>query len=212
MNILNSISFVNVNFSFGKRLVISGFSESISSGEHVCIMGESGAGKSTLLNSIVGLTFPDSGLIKVADLVVNARNIWEIRRMVAWLPQDVMLPYQTVIEMMNAPFELAVNRHILFDEDRCLDLLLQIGLDGSILNKNISAISGGEKQRLLLVLSLMLERRVLLLDEPTSALDSVSRDKLIALLSGLTDKTILSITHDLEFANSMGRIITIKRQ
>ncbi len=46
----------------------------------------------------------------------------------------------------------------------------------------------------------------------TAALDSVSRDKLIALLSGLTDKTILSITHDLEFANSMGRIITIKRQ
>lgn len=212
MALINAVKFSDVSFTFDHKRIINGFSDVISSGERVCFMGESGAGKSTLLSSLVGLTFPESGEIKVADLTVNAANIRQIRTLVAWLPQDVHLPYQTVLEMLQAPYGFAVNKHLQFEKEKCVALLHEIGLDGSILEKNLTAISGGEKQRLALVSALMLDRKILLLDEPTSALDNLNRNKLINLLNGLIDTTILAITHDEEFARSMNRVITLKKQ
>lgn len=212
MALLGGISFSDVSFTFDHKQIITGFSEVIGSGEHICIVGESGSGKSTLLNSVVGLTFPESGEIKVADLDVNSANIQQIRSRVAWLPQNVNLPYNLVLEMLETPYSFAVNKHLQFDKEKCEALFQQIGLDASLLDKELSTLSGGEKQRVSLVSALMLERKILLLDEPTSALDTANRDKLIDLLNSLTDTAILAITHDVAFAESMNRVITLKKQ
>ncbi|NCC18869.1 MAG: ABC transporter ATP-binding protein [Bacteroidia bacterium] len=208
----NNILFTNVNFTFDHKQIITGFSEVIDSGEHICIVGESGSGKSTLLNSVVGLTFPESGEIKIADLDVNSANIKQIRSRVTWLPQNVNLPYNSVLEMLKVPYSFTVNKHLQFDKEKCVALFQQTGLDASLLDKELSTLSGGEKQRVSLVSALMLERKILLLDEPTSALDIANRDKLIDLLNSLTDTTILAITHDEAFAESMNRVITLKKQ
>jgi putative ABC transport system ATP-binding protein len=208
----DAITFSNVNFTFGERCVVKDFTESIATGEHVSFMGESGAGKSTLLNSIIGLTYPTSGEVKVTGLAVNAANIRKIRRLVAWLPQDANLPYQTVIEMLKAPYEFAVNSHLQFNEDAYSALLEKIGLDSEIMDKDLTTVSGGEKQRLMIVSAMMLNRKILLLDEPTSALDSLNRDKLTSLIESLSDTTILAITHDAEFAKTTDRIITLEKQ
>lgn len=208
----NGIVFTNVSFAFGGKQIITDLSEAIAPGEHVGIMGESGSGKSTLLNSVVGLTFPASGAIEVAGLTVNATNIRKIRSRVAWLPQGANPPYDTVREVLMAPYSFAVNKHLRFDSAWCEALFRQVGMHPSLMDKELSTLSGGEKQRVLLISALMLGRKILLLDEPTSALDPANRDRLVDLLSGLSDTTILTITHDEILAKSMDRVITLKKQ
>lgn len=208
----NSIEFKDVSFAFDGKEIISHFSEVIAAGEHVCIMGESGAGKSTLLNSVVGLTFPSKGEVRVGGERVDATSIQKVRNSVAWLPQNIQLPYDTVREMLEAPFALAVNKHLTFDRVRCLQLFEDVGLDPALYEKELASTSGGERQRISLVSTLMLGRKVLLMDEPTSALDVVNRDKLILLLKGLSDTTILAVTHDGEFGREMDRVITLKKK
>ena len=212
MNLLPEISFLDLSFCFDSKKIISNFSEIVNRGEHVCLMGESGSGKSTLLNSVVGLSVPTSGKILLGDLEVNAANLRQIRTRVAWLPQHLALPYASVEEMLKAPYEWIVNRHLHFDRERCLHLFRQLGLESSLLEKNLSKISGGERQRVALVSALMLDRKVLLLDEPSSALDLSSRDKLIDLLRNLRDTTVLSITHDEAWARSMDRTIVLRKK
>lgn len=205
------ISFCDVGFSFGEKKVIEHFSALIRRGEHVSIMGPSGIGKSTLMNSLIGLSIPMSGEIMVNGVAVIPENIQLIRETVSWVPQNVQLPYSTVREMLRSPYDLAVNRGAKFDSSQCLQFLEQLNLEASILEKSITSLSGGEKQRLLIISALMLERKILLLDEPTSALDSRNIVRLSGLLSSLGDTTILSVTHDEKFATSMDRIILLDK-
>ena len=207
----NNIEFDNVSFVFDGKVVIDSFFQSIPSGEHVAFMGESGAGKSTLLNSIVGLTVPDSGTVNVSGMVVNHTNIARIRALCAWIPQELSLPYGSVEELLVAPYSLKVNKMLKFDKERALSLMEQVGLEGSIFGKRFDTISGGEKQRLVLISALLLDKKILLLDEPTSALDPLSRDKLTTFLKSLENTTIVAITHDIGFAGQLDRIINLKK-
>lgn len=209
-DIKGEISFCDVSFSFGEKTIIKHFSDHVCGGEHVGIMGPSGAGKSTLLNSIIGLSVPTAGDVKVSGLAVTPENIQMIREHISWVPQNVELPYQTVDEMLRAPYELAVNKGKRFDRRTCIQYLERLGLDEFILEKSLTALSGGEKQRLLIISALMLGRQILLLDEPTSALDPNNSERLNVLLRALSETTILSVTHDEKFAASMDRIINLK--
>lgn len=205
------INFDHVSFTFDNRKIIESFSTTIPAGAHVALMGESGAGKSTLINSIVGLTLPSSGEIKVAGFSVDAAHIYQIRSFTAWLPQDVNFPYETAMEALLAPYSLRVNKNLRFDREVCLSLFEKIGLDAAVIDKEIKNISGGERQRLMLVSALMLNKKILLLDEPTSALDGTTRDLFASFLKSLAGTTILAITHDEHFASSFDRTITLKK-
>lgn len=205
------ICFNKISFTYDNRRVVEGFSMRIGPGEHVCIMGESGAGKSTLLNSIVGLVTPSQGEIKVAGLPVNAANIQAIRSGTAWLPQDMDFPYKTAMEALLAPYGLKANKNLHFNKADCLSLFGKIGLDASVIDKDLKNISGGERQRLMLVSALLLQKKILLMDEPTSALDGVTRDKFASFLKTLSDTTILAITHDEQFAASFDRTIKLNK-
>lgn len=192
-------------------MVIDHFSDFIKEGEHVALIGESGAGKSTLLNSIVGLAIPSSGTIKVGDLVVSPDNIKAIRAKVGWLPQEVQLPYDTVAEMLEAPYHFKANKGLTFVKQDYESAVQKLGLPASILNEPLHNISGGERQRMLITSALILGRKVLLMDEPTSALDSLNSQRLIEYLQQLHDTTILVVTHDMELARTMDRQIKLKR-
>lgn len=205
------ICFDKVSFTYDGRKVVEDFTLGIGAGEHVCIMGESGAGKSTLLNSVVGLVTPSGGEIKVSGLPVNVANIQIIRSGTAWLPQDLDFPYQTAMEALLAPYGLKANRNLHFNRENCLSLFGKIGLDASVIDKELKSISGGERQRLMLVSALLLRKKILLMDEPTSALDGVTRDKFASFLKTLTDTTILAITHDEQFAATFDRTLTLNK-
>lgn len=204
------IEFQKVSFSFDGKKIIEEFTEKISSGEHVCLMGESGAGKSTLLNSLMGLTVPSSGSIRVDGIPLSSHTIQSVRSKIAWVPQEIHLPYDSVRETVLAPFELKVNHAILLDEKRMFALFEELGLESSIYDRRMLEISGGERQRLMIALAVLLNKKILLLDEPTSAIDPQTREKMIAFLKAL-DVTLLSVTHDLQFAGSCHRTINISK-
>lgn len=204
------IEFQNISLGFDNRIIVKDFSAKIACGEHVALMGESGAGKSTLMGALMGLSSPLSGVIVVEGVEISSRNIQEVRRRIAWVPQEVQLPYEFVTETIAAPFELKVNQHLKFDKEKLYSLFDNLLLDRSIYHRRMNEISGGERQRLMLVLAVLLEKKIMLLDEPTSAIDPQNRIKLVEFLRSQST-TMLAVTHDTAFAASCDQLINLKK-
>ncbi|MEG1586882.1 MAG: ATP-binding cassette domain-containing protein, partial [Bacteroidales bacterium] len=157
-----------------------------------------------------GLTIPDEGVILIDGQPVNHHTIQQVRSKIAWVPQEIHLPYELVCETVMAPFELKVNQALRLDEARMYKLFHELGLDNTLYQRRMQEISGGERQRLMIALAVLLNKKILLLDEPTSAIDPQTREKMIAFLQSL-DVTLLSVTHDLQFAESCHRTISISK-
>ncbi|MDO5570397.1 MAG: ATP-binding cassette domain-containing protein [Bacteroidales bacterium] len=204
------IIFNNISFCFDGRTIIDNFSEKIATNEKVCLMGESGAGKSTIMQGIMGLRHPVSGEIIVDNLTLAPATVQLIRNRIAWVPQEINLPYDSVENCAKSLFALKVNSDKFFDKNRMFEYFDNVALERNIFNKKMNELSGGERQRLMIVFALLLEKKILLLDEPTSALDSSARSMLIEFLKSL-EITMLAISHDENFASSCGRIINIEK-
>jgi len=209
--ILNNtmIQFENITISFNDKTVISDFSTQIKEGEKICFVGESGSGKSTLLHAILGFVAPEQGSIRIYNEAVSAYSIQSIREKMAFLPQDISFPYQTVKDLILSPFSFKANRKTVISDPKILAIFTQLNLEAEILHKKLNEISGGQKQRVLLSMVALLDKPIILLDEPTSALDPGSVDLVIRFLKKMTDKTIIVVTHDARFAEAFDRIIPI---
>ena len=205
----NMIRFNNTYFSYDGKPLISGFSVNIAHGEKVAIYGPSGSGKSTLVHAILGFVQATQGEIMVNNLPLSPDTITEIRQLTSWLPQDISLPYNTVRDMVLAPFEFKANHSRKPSDQEILAEFDKLGLEHNLLEKGITEISGGQKQRILLLTTVLLRKPILLLDEPTSALDAQSVDLVINYLKSLTDTTIIAISHDQKLINSLDTKIKI---
>ena len=203
------IQFNNTYFEYDEKPLISGFSVNIARGEKVVIYGPSGSGKSTLVHAILGFVQATQGEIIVNNLPLSPDTITEIRQLTSWLPQDISLPYNTVRDMVLAPFEFKANHSRKPSDQEILAEFDKLGLEHNLLEKGITEISGGQKQRILLLTTVLLRKPILLLDEPTSALDAQSVDLVINYLKSLTDTTIIAISHDQKLINSLDRKLLI---
>ena len=203
------IQFNNTYFEYDEKPLISGFSVNIARGEKVVIYGPSGSGKSTLVHAILGFVQATQGEIIVNNLPLSPDTITEIRQLTSWLPQDISLPYNTVRDMVLAPFEFKANHLRKPSDQEILAEFDKLGLEHNLLEKGITEISGGQKQRILLLTTVLLRKPILLLDEPTSALDAQSVDLVINYLKFLTDTTIIAISHDQKLINALDTKIKI---
>ena len=203
------IRFNNTYFSYDGKPLISGFSVNIARGEKVVIYGPSGSGKSTLVHAILGFVQAEQGEIIVNNLPISPDSINEIRQLTSWLPQDISLPYNSVRDMILAPFEFKANHSRKPSDQEILAEFDKLKLEHNLLEKGITEISGGQKQRILLLTTVLLRKPILLLDEPTSALDAQSVDLVINYLKSLTDTTIIAISHDEKFINAFDRKLLI---
>ena len=203
------IQFNNTYFEYDEKPLISGFSVNIARGEKVVIYGPSGSGKSTLVHAILGFVQATQGEIIVNNLPLSPDTITEIRQLTSWLPQDISLPYNTVRDMVLAPFEFKANHLRKPSDQEILAEFDKLGLEHNLLEKGITEISGGQKQRILLLTTVLLRKPILLLDEPTSALDAQSVDLVINYLKSLTDTTIIAISHDQKLINALDTKIKI---
>ena len=145
----------------------------------------------------------------VNNLPLSPDTITEIRQLTSWLPQDISLPYNTVRDMVLAPFEFKANHLRKPSDQEILAEFDKLGLEHNLLEKGITEISGGQKQRILLLTTVLLRKPILLLDEPTSALDAQSVDLVINYLKSLTDTTIIAISHDQKLINALDTKIKI---
>ncbi|TCL10917.1 LOW QUALITY PROTEIN: putative ABC transport system ATP-binding protein [Methanohalophilus euhalobius] len=152
--------------------VLENFNLIIKEGEKVLIRGKSGTGKSTLFLCLLGLMRPSKGDVYFKDLPVNGNSVSVVRTKIAYVPQDVDVGRDSVNEFFDTIFSYNAVGFTPDFFEKIQRLLEWFELDDSILKKEFKSLSGGEKQRIILILSLLLERNVFLLDEPTSSLDS----------------------------------------
>jgi NitT/TauT family transport system ATP-binding protein len=177
--------------------------------EFVTVVGPSGCGKSTLLNLVVGLIEPTSGEILFQEQPVRVGN-----RMIGYVTQrDTLLPWRTLQQNVEFPLEVRkVDRAT--RAARARELIAQVGLAG-FENHYPHELSGGMRQRAMIVRSLAYDPGVLLLDEPFGALDAQTRGQLqnqLMELQAATKKTMVFITHDLMEAIALAdRVVVISR-
>ncbi|MCD5414612.1 MAG: phosphate ABC transporter ATP-binding protein [Clostridiales bacterium] len=177
----------------------------IEKGEFVNIIGPSGSGKSTFLRLLNRLSSISSGEINYCGENINEINPVLLRKEVGFVFQKPYLFGETVKENI----EYSSNIHNLaVDKDYIFNMLEQLNLERSILEKNCKDLSGGEQQRICLIRTLMLKPRVLLLDEITSSLDPVNTkivEEFITKIYNDWGITIVLVTHDLQQTKRMGK-------
>jgi len=194
---------------YGSLIALHDFSLEVARGEIVALVGPNGAGKTTALKLIVGLSRPDEGRVRIADLDVHRQGV-EAKRLLAFLPDQPFLYEQlTVGETLGfiaGLYELPPAR--VADEARVL--LGQFGL-ADALHRRVSQLSYGMKSRLVLIASLLHDPQVLVMDEPFFGLDPQTLRGMRQLLTerARTGLTVLLSTHQLSAAEHFAHRILI---
>ncbi|MEO6700208.1 MAG: ATP-binding cassette domain-containing protein [Jatrophihabitantaceae bacterium] len=189
----------------------------VSAGESVALLGPSGSGKSTLLTLLAGLLRPTSGQIFLGADDISVMSQSELLRLrgqrvgvVVQNPSRNLLPYGTAEQ--NIIFaQKALRGYRRADLQPPDELLDRLGL-GELSGQRVSAMSGGEQQRLSVAVGMAGSPGLLLADEPTSQLDTGNRDRVVELLGRITESfgtTVVVVTHDPDVAAALGRTVTI---
>lgn len=201
----------NACIAFGIEVLFSGFEMKLEKGETACIVGQSGCGKTSLLNAVMGFVPLYEGTIKVGGTLLDKSTIDLVRRQIAWIPQELALPFEWVKEMVSLPFELKVNRSVPFSEERLFMCFDELGLEHELYFKRVNEVSGGQRQRIMLAVAALLNKPLIVIDEPTSALDTGSTDKVLAFFRRQAEKgaAVLAVSHDKDFASGCHYLIEL---
>jgi NitT/TauT family transport system ATP-binding protein len=176
---------------------LDGVSLSVARGEIVAVVGPSGCGKTTLLEIVCGLQAPDAGTVRAAPAVL--------------MPQrDLLLPWMSAIDNAALALRVAgVSRSQA--RERAHPLFAAFGLDG-FERARPHELSGGMRQRVAFLRTLLSGKPVLCLDEPFGALDALTRREMQAWLAGALERearTVLLVTHDVEEAAMLADRIVV---
>ena len=201
----------NACIAFGTEVLFSGFEMKLEKGETACIVGQSGCGKTSLLNAVMGFVPLYEGTIKVGGTLLDKSTIDLVRRQIAWIPQELALPFEWVKEMVSLPFELKVNRSVPFSEERLFMCFDELGLEHELYFNRVNEVSGGQRQRIMLSVAALLNKPLIVIDEPTSALDTGSTDKVLAFFRRQAEKgaAVLAVSHDKDFASGCHYLIEL---
>ncbi|GGB36927.1 putative ABC transporter ATP-binding protein YtlC [Lentibacillus populi] len=173
---------------------------SVKDGEFVALLGPSGCGKSTILSIIAGIIKQTTG-----EVLLEGKPVPESELAIGYmLQQDYLFPWKTIIE--NVLIGPKIGHKKTNDiKEKALELLEEVGL-ANVADAYPGSLSGGMRQRVALVRTLITNPKILLLDEPFSALDYQTKLKLEDLVSELLrsyQKTAVLVTHDIGEAISM---------
>ncbi len=194
------------------RTVLSGISVELSAGEMVAVLGPNGAGKSTLLRTLAGMLPALHGRLELeGESLGSFSPIRRARRI------GVVLPERVAPGMLTASALVALGRYPrtgwsgrLEEEDRRAVRQALAAVGGlHLAGREVSELSDGERQRLMIARALAQEPKILILDEPTAYLDLPGRVEVMALLAGLAEagSAVVISTHDLDLAlRTAGRV------
>jgi NitT/TauT family transport system ATP-binding protein len=188
MHVDGGVQLTRIHRAFGPVTALQDLSLSVAPGEVVAVVGPSGCGKSTLLEIVCGLQPPDGGECRSAPAVL--------------MPQrDSLLPWLSAID--NAALALRVaGRPRDAARDQARPLFEHFGLEG-FEDARVRELSGGMRQRVAFLRTLLSGKPVLCLDEPFGALDAITRGEMQAWLGAALaeePRTVLLVTHDVEEA------------
>lgn len=194
---------------------LNGVSFDVKRGEFLSIVGPSGSGKSTLLSMIGLLDKPTSGSVFIDDIEITGAKESEAPRIrrekIGFVFQHFnLIPTLSALENVDIAMRFArvpgSKR-----KERAIELLTRMGLRER-LNHRPAELSGGEQQRVAIARAMANRPAIILADEPTGEVDTKTRDMIVDILKGLSEKgqTILVVTHDASVSARTNRIITMR--
>ena len=208
----------DVHFSYlGKFPALGGLDIKISRGEKIAVIGANGSGKSTLLHLLDGLIFADKGRVsfcgqKLDEKIFNDEKFSrDFRRKVGFVFQnpDVQLFCPTVKEdIVFGPLQLGLAKQEI--QQRLDKLVESLGIQG-LLQRQPHQLSIGEKRKIAIASTLIIDPEILILDEPTAGLDPLTTRHIIDLLleENIKGKTIISSTHDLHIVEEISEMVYV---
>jgi cobalt/nickel transport system ATP-binding protein len=183
--------------------VLQDISFTLNRGDRVALMGPTGSGKSTLLENLIGLKQPISGKIWINSILVEPKNLPQIRRNIGFSFQDAndQLFMPTILEDVTfGPRNYGVPPAVAIDQAR--HLLANFGLE-AYANRSAHELSGGQRRLAALAAILALDPTILILDEPTNGLDPAWRRHLAQVLLKLPVQVMLIASHDLHWLSKV---------
>lgn len=192
------ITVKNIEKRYGDAVVIHDISFGIKKGSIAAVIGPNGAGKSTLAKIIMGLIEPDIGTV-----TIGGKRPRDVRTSIGYVPQRFTFNPRVPITVREF---LMLSLHVAGKHEQERDTIIEarfadVGLSPSVMKKQLSKLSGGQLQRVLIARALLTNKELLILDEPVAGLDIEGRQSIRELLKKLnTDHgvTIIMISHELE--------------
>ena len=197
----------NLNKSFGNKKVLKKISFNVETGDRLAIIGPSGCGKSTCLRCLNLLEKPTNGeiIFEDKDILKNKNNLEEVRRHIGMVFQSFNLfDNLTVLENII----LAPNKLNIMSRDKSISeakvLLKRFNLINKI-NNYPKELSGGEKQRVAIIRTLIMKPDIILFDEPTSALDPEMVHEVEDVIKSIADDgmTMIIVSHEMKFIKNV---------
>ncbi|MHC5250105.1 ABC transporter ATP-binding protein [Enterococcus sp. LJL120] len=205
------IDFIDVQKSFNKKIVLSIPQLQIYQQQAVGIIGKNGSGKSTLLKIASGLLYPNQGSVRILG---NSSQHKRVKEKVRFVLESGQGYYDYLTARENMDYFLAING---FSLQKLKAEAKRLGdyLDFSQhMDKKVSALSQGNRQKMSLIIALLQRAPILALDEPTNGLDIPTKQKLVRVLQQYIQENmavVLLTSHDVEFLRQFTtRILLLK--
>jgi ATP-binding cassette subfamily B protein len=213
------ISFQDVDFSYVsadmQRPVLAGFNLDLAMNKTTLIMGEIGSGKSTVISLLMKFQSPQAGDIFIKGVPYSTIDTKELRRRISYIPQSPILLNRSVYENIVyglTPEPSKEDVIALMNKMQLQEFLARLpkGLDTSV-GLHGSKLSGGQRQIVWVLKTLLSKPEIIIMDEPTAAVDEGTKSIIQSLLSKLMkDKTVIMITHDPFLMKYANRIVTME--
>lgn len=213
------VSFENVSFAYdgARGQALSGLSLSLRGGISTAILGPNGAGKTTLLHLVTGYLKPASGRMLFEGRPLEDYSRRELGRNIALVPQAEAIAFQyTVLEFVTlgrAPHLPSLGMPGPRDKTAALSALARLGIE-DLAGRDVTTLSGGERQLASIARALAQEARLILLDEPMSHLDLAHKARILSVLRQLekSGTSLVFSTHEPEVASAIAKDIVLMRR
>ncbi len=214
---LNKVGFVYQPGTPFEKEVLKNLTLTIPQEKITAILGKCGSGKTTLIQLLNGLLKPTSGTIQVGEFLLEPNkkvaNIHDLRfqvGMVFQFPEEQF--FHTTVEKEIGFAVDQFQYRVQEKEKRIIESLIMVGLDASYLKRDPFTLSNGEKRKVAIASVLIFNPKVLIFDEPTVGLDEISKKsfmKVIRMLKKRYHKTIIIVTHDVDFIHRFADHIVV---
>ncbi len=187
-----------------KKTVFENISLTVNSGECLAVIGPSGGGKTSLLRLFNRLDNPTGGIVFFKEKPADSYEVTGLRLAVSMVAQTPDLITDDILEDLNYGYKRKYEKSL--SREEIIKRLPGAGLPEDIFDHKPQNLSGGEKQKIAILRSLLVDPGALLLDEPASALDIGSKEAVLSSLKtfrNTENKAMILVSHDLDFAGSL---------